>query len=293
MTGFGEASLEFETGNCTIRVQAKSVNNRFIDTAVRLPALYSSFEADVQKKIKEKLKRGRVEISAYRTTSSGPTNSTINAATLSDLMNQMEALEIKGVTKKDLLLASLPVMLSRKEVYEGIGSEQVSEEEKRVFLSVVDSALDSLVASRKLEGKALFSELLLQIDRLKVISVKVEGFSKDAPQKLKQKIELRIRELMDGNSISTSLSTDRLEQEVAILADKIDIREEIVRLNSHIELFNSSMIEGGRKLEFVLQEMGREVNTIGSKSNEAEVSTLVIESKSILEKLREQVQNVE
>lgn len=289
MTGYGETSVEVAGANCSIRLQFKSVNSRFLDFTVRVPAIYSGLEAEVQKKVKAKIKRGRVEISASRSSLIGGAGTKINLSVLNGFLSQLDSLEVKGLSKKEVSQSSLSSLLSRKEIFEGTESELLSEEEKSVFLAGVDSALDSLVESRLLEGKSLLAEMLFQTARLKTITDEVEAFSSLAPVKIKEKFELRLKELLSGNTVSN----ERLEQEVAILADKVDIREELVRLRSHLVLFQNSIDEGGRKLEFVLQEMGREVNTIGSKSNEAGVSTLVIEAKSILEKLREQIQNVE
>lgn len=288
MTGYGESSIVEPQSGTSIRIQLKSVNSRFLDINSKLPVCYNSLDTEVQKKIKLGLKRGRVDVSAFRSALSMDSVTTINQATLSNLVLQLEPLEVH-LSKQEVIMSALPALLSRKEVFEGSEVEVISEEEKLNFLACFDEALSAFIQSRVEEGKALERELSLQISNIEKISKQIKAMSIASPPKIKEKFQLRLKELLD----STSLNQERLEQEVAILADRTDIREEIVRLDSHIQLFKDSLPEGGRKLEFIVQELGREINTIGSKSSEVELSTLVIEAKSILEKIREQIQNVE
>lgn len=289
MTGFGECLvLEPKTG-ASIRVQIKSVNSRFLDLNVKLPIVYSSAETEIQKRVKSKIKRGRVEVSVSRVLQSSEGASKLNSGALDGFVKQLSSINIKDLSNKEILLSAIPALLSRKEVFESSELESISEAEKIVLLDCFDKSLEIFISSRREEGAVLGNELIHQITSIKSISESIKSMSQASPLKLKEKFHARLTELLG----TTSLNQERLEQEVAILADRTDIREEIVRLDSHIKLFTDSMPEGGRKLEFIVQELGREINTIGSKSSEVELSTLVIEAKSILEKIREQIQNVE
>lgn len=289
MTGFGECLVVEPEVGASIRVQIKSVNSRFLDLNVKLPIVYSSAETEIQKRIKTKIKRGRVEVSVSRVLQSSEGNSKLNGGALDGFVQQLSSIKISDLSSKEVLLSAIPALLSRKEVFESNELESISEAEKIVLLDCFDKSLEIFISSRREEGAVLGNELTHQITGISNISELIKSMSQASPLKLKDKFQARLTELLG----TASLNQERLEQEVAILADRTDIREEIVRLDSHIKLFTDSMPEGGRKLEFIVQELGREINTIGSKSSEVELSTLVIEAKSILEKIREQIQNVE
>jgi uncharacterized protein (TIGR00255 family) len=294
MTGFGESSGEhvLEDGrNISLRVQCKSVNHRFIDMSIKSPAVYSAMEIDTQKKIKSHIARGRIEILVQREEQSPASEVSINRDYIESVIRSVSGISVSGVEKDDLVRSFLPAMWQKKEVFEVTSrSGELCAEEKKFFLEVLDAALTSLCVSRKKEGEALSREVSLQLDRLETCIKEIEKLSADAAKDCTIKLRQRVTELLGGHATPED---PRILTEVALLADRMDIREELVRSFAHIDHFRSISSEGGRKLDFLLQEMVRECNTIASKTTRAEVSALVVEAKSILEKMREQLQNIE
>jgi len=288
MTGYGRVEAIYDGRN--IVVEAKSVNHRFLEIALRLPAALYPLEMEYKKKIGERFKRGRIDVS-IRLEGEGADNFKVNLNmevarayydTLTRLKNEFDIQEP----------VSLRTLISFRDIFTPPAETQLETD----FLNQVEvnlqEALSMLVNMRQDEGIALFSDMQM---RLRAIGETIETIRLRAPQvvlEYQKRLSDRIKELTAGFDLDAA----RLAQEVAMMADRCDITEEIVRMHSHIGQFEALLQSDeaeGRKIDFLLQEMNREINTIGSKGNDAEIARQVIEAKSELGKLREQAQNIE
>lgn len=288
MTGYGRA--EIEIGGRTWSVEVRSVNNRFLDTKTKIPRDYGMLEDAVRKMVAQCHRRGRVDLSIAV------------SGDFSDLV-EVRVDEKLGKTYKDALqkladtvgleshidlrmVAAMPEVLTRQQRIEDL--EKIWPD----LESVVHSALSSCLDMRELEGEALTQDLA---ERLSYFSTVLDTIEHHVPELIKQRengLNERLEKLLDHVEVDQA----RLAQEIALLADKTDVTEELVRLRSHISQFQSLLQVDepvGRKLDFLIQEFLREVNTIGSKINDADIAHKAVELKSELEKMREQVQNIE
>lgn len=288
MTGYGRAEAVLQGRN--IVVEAKSVNHRFLEISLRLPSALFPLEMEFKKKVGERFKRGRIEI-FIRLEGEGADVSKVNlnleiAHNYFDVLNRIK--EEFGL--QDTI--SLKTLTGFRDIFTPPAETQLSPE----FLSQMESSMQETLAMlmkmRQEEGLAMYQDMEM---RLNVIREILETIKLRAPQvvlEYQKRLTERIKELTAGHA----LDDIRLAQEVALLAEKSDITEEIVRLQSHISQFESLLQSDeaeGKKIDFLLQEMNREINTIGSKSNDFEITRQVIEVKSELSKLREQAQNIE
>ena len=289
MTGYGRAELEF--GGKKIAAEIKSLNHRYLELSVRLPNALSPFDLDIRKKLGERFSRGRIDVTV-RMESGGASDAAGIELILPLARNYWELLQrLKAEfgLKEDV---GLNVFTGMRDIFVSVESAE-DPDGMRVFLNqLFDQAISALMEMKEKEGEALCRDLL---ERVALFHRHLETISLRTPQVLveyQKRLAERIRELAAGIVVDDA----RLSQEIAILAEKSDIAEEITRLHSHIVQFRG-MIESdepiGRKVDFLLQEMNREVNTIGAKSTDVEISRSVIEMKSELAKLREQVQNLE
>ena len=291
MTGYGRA--EAVLGGRKYVVEIKSLNHRYLELSLRIPANLLPLEMEIKKKINEQLIRGKIDITIRRETYSGIEGSRLLEVNLPLVKNYYDLLiQLKDLfnLKEDI---TLDMMAGLKDVFIPL---ETLEDEITVLgeglAGVLSNAIAALIDMRQKEGEVLGQDLKA---RLYLINEHLDEINARAPQivlEYQKRLVARIRELMDGMVIDES----RLSQEVAIMAEKSDITEEIVRFRSHIKQFFEMLKSPeamGRKVDFLIQEMNREVNTIGSKSNDAEISCHVIEIKSELAKLREQVQNLE
>jgi uncharacterized protein (TIGR00255 family) len=291
MTGYGRA--EAVLGGRKYVVEIKSLNHRYLELSLRIPANLLPLEMEIKKKINEHLIRGKIDITIRRETYSGIEGSRLLEVNLPLVKNYYDLLiQLKDLfnLKEDI---TLDMMAGLKDVF--IPLETLEDEITVLWeglAGVLSNALAALIDMRQKEGEVLGQDLKA---RLYLINEHLDEIDARAPQivlEYQKRLVARIRELMDGMVIDES----RLSQEVAIMAEKSDITEEIVRFRSHIKQFLEMLKSPeaiGRKVDFLIQEMNREVNTIGSKSSDAQVSCHVIEIKSELAKLREQVQNLE
>lgn len=291
MTGYGRA--EAVLGGRKYVVEIKSLNHRYLELSLRIPANLLPLEMEIKKKINEQLIRGKIDITIRRETYSGIEGSRLLEVNLPLVKNYYDLLiQLKDLfnLKEDI---TLDMMAGLKDVF--IPLETLEDEITVLWeglAGVLSNAIAALIDMRQKEGEVLGQDLKA---RLYLINEHLDEIDARAPQivlEYQKRLVARIRELMDGMVIDES----RLSQEVAIMAEKSDITEEIVRFRSHIKQFFEMLKSPeamGRKVDFLIQEMNREVNTIGSKSSDAEVSCHVIEIKSELAKLREQVQNLE
>lgn len=291
MTGYGRA--EAVLGGRKYVVEIKSLNHRYLELSLRIPANLLPLEMEIKKKINEHLIRGKIDVTIRRETYSGIEGSRLLEVNLPLVKNYYDLLiQLKDLfnLKEDI---TLDMMAGLKDVF--IPLETLEDEITVLWeglAGVLSNAIAALIDMRQKEGEVLGQDLKA---RLYLINEHLDEIDARAPQivlEYQKRLVARIRELMDGMVIDES----RLSQEVAIMAEKSDITEEIVRFRSHIKQFFEMLKSPeamGRKVDFLIQEMNREVNTIGSKSSDAEVSCHVIEIKSELAKLREQVQNLE
>jgi len=290
MTGYGRANAVIE--GKSIVVEIKSVNHRNMEIIVRLPGMLSALEVEIKKKISERLFRGRVEVSIQTESGFGKENAEqleINLPLIRNYYSLLNQIRQEFDFKDEITLSMVTGLKDAISYSEG---EANLEEIWKHLERILSDSIDSLTEMREKEGELLYRDFLTRSGIIRDYLGDLETRAPQVVMEYKKKLSERISELTDILEIDES----RLSQEIAIMAEKSDITEEIVRFESHLSQF-SEMLESdeaiGRKMDFLLQEMLREINTIGSKSSDIEMSRNVIEIKSELAKLREQIQNVE
>lgn len=289
MTGFGRGTAQ--VAHISATVELRSVNNRFCEVSARLPQSIAAHENEVQSLIKNTFDRGRIYVNVQLEKAAEETLPIQVDAEAARAYGQLleslrEAAQIEEPVRLEHVLRFSEVFTALEEPED---KEDVTWEAVRAAL---DAAMKQLQAMRSQEGEALEKELTARIDEMAHDLTVVE---ERAPERIKSARE-RLYARLDEFFTDERFDRDRLEQEITLLADKLDITEECVRLHSHLHLFREALASDesvGRKLNFISQEINREVNTIGSKANNAEIAHLVVQMKETLEKIREQVQNVE
>lgn len=289
MTSFGRSSSEEgEKRVCT--VEMKSVNSRYLDINIRMPKTLISLEEEIRKMISNSLNRGKVDVfinlKNYND-GSGIPKVDINLA--QGYLECLKEIETKLGVKNDV---SVMQIARFPEVITVIEEEDKIEEVWKELKPLISDSLDMMVAMREVEGKKLKEDILSKVSVIEELVSKVEEFADTIPKAFKVKLEERLKELLGNVDIDES----RIAMEVCMLADKATVDEEIIRLRSHINQVRETLNLNdpiGRKLDFIVQEMNRETNTIGSKSSDIQMTNIVIDIKNILEKIREQVQNIE
>ena len=289
MTGFSR--YENQNEDLTCKVEIRSVNNRFIDINTRLPKSLAPLELPLKKMVKSKCARGSFDISiAIEKNGDSEANLEVTPnlplATeyLNAFKNIQEGLGLKGEIDINTILSQRDVV--KPEL------KKVEDSSEEIVLQTVDKTLTDLVKMREEEGKNLEKDILNQISSIKALGKLISTKQSITVQEFQDKLKEKIQSLTTGIEIDPA----RIAQESALLADRCDVTEELVRLKSHLDQFNklvASHEPQGRKLEFLTQEINREVNTMGSKTIDLEVSKAVIEMKSYLEKIREQLANIE
>ncbi len=287
MTGFGTA--DGPLGGGRLAVEVRTVNHRHFSTQFRLPSELQQFEGDIRQRLRERIERGHAALTARWTDQ--PLRGTSLQINLERAQEVSRALtELKGAL--DLPgEVDLGFVARQPDVLHYADSEQPGLDVEE-FLRLIDRAVDTVVAMREREGAALGEDLTA---RLAAIDALLNEVGERAPQRLtgeRDRLQRAVAELLDGRPLDES----RLSQEIALLADKLDITEEMVRLRTHVGAFREALgSEGGvgRQLSFLGQEILREVNTIGSKANDAAIAQHVIKMKGEVEKIREQVENIE
>lgn len=288
MTGFGSSSLELE--DCSIDIEIKSVNNRYLDFNFSMPSYLNFMLEDMKSLIKNKLKRGRVEvyikIKKYQLSVDSVD---INYELAQKIKEKLDSLNQKLDMRSDISVRDLvkydDVMTF---TYKDLDNEFLHDN----ILKVLDEAVNEIYSMRSIEGDNLREDLSTNLSKIEDQISKISSLTENSVKEYRENLFNKISELLDEEKIDK----DRMYLEVALMADKADINEELKRFDSHIVQFKSTMdIQDciGRKLDFIIQEMNREINTISSKSNDESISVCVIEVKSLIEKLREQVQNIE
>ena len=286
MTGYGKATVTF--GDKKNNVEIKSLNSKAMDLSTRIAPLYREKEMEIRNMVSKALERGKVDFSLWIEKDATETATPINEALVVNYYNQ-----IKGISERNQIelpadwfstLLRMPDVLTRVDV------QELSEEEWSVVRQGVEEAINNLVSFRKQEGEALKKKFEEKIDNIGRLLASIEPFEKERVTKIRE----RIVEALE-KTISVDYDKNRLEQELIYYIEKLDINEEKQRLANHLKYFRETM-EGtsgqGKKLGFIAQEMGREINTTGSKSNQAEMQNIVVQMKDELEQIKEQVLNV-
>lgn len=281
MTGFGRGSSG--EGDAAVQVIVKSYNARFLEMKVKGLALTPELEASVREKITKLLVRGTVHVSVEIQEENGPKNLSFNRRKY-EVMEEI-ILNIQKEYGRSLDMSSL---LSAEDIFVKSQEQETSKED---VLNALDSALDQVQSMRKKEGQAIFNDTVERLNLLSEMTTKIKERSKDSVKEQKDKMHQRLSELIEN----VSIDENRLAQEVAFLADRSDISEELVRIRSHIEQYRhlTEMDDPvGKRLSFLIQELVREINTVGSKSGTSSIINIVVDFKNQLEKIREQAQNI-
>lgn len=285
MTGFGAADAQWETWIC--QVEIRSVNQRFLDIRCRLPFGFQTMEPEIKKQIKAVSSRGKIDCSIKLEKGASEEKLKLNlerAQHYNELLTEFEALSGRkvGVDARDL--SSLNIIEENK-------SGEPPEKCEKVIRECLSRALEGLQEMKEREGQAMQSDIQQRLSSCGNIVNSIEKLSQAEPERFRDRLQERFSQLTEGIEINP----ERLEQEIALLADRLDISEEVVRFRTHLEHMDEIMSqrEVGKKAEFLMQELNREVNTMASKSNHAGISQSSVEIKSELEKVREQLQNIE
>lgn len=286
MTGYGKASADFKGKKITAEV--KSLNSKALDLTTRLAPVYREKEMEVRAMVAQSLERGKVEFCLWVEQQEQATAFPVNAEVLAAYYAQVKEVSARcGIPEPAdwwQSLLRMPDVFSRGEV------QELTEEEWEVAHGVVRQALDMLVDFRKQEGKALQAKFEEKLSNIAGLMASIEPYEKSRTEKIRRRI-------VEGLAAIPEVQYDknRLEQEMIYYIEKLDISEEKQRLANHLQYFRQTMEEGhgqGKKLGFIAQEMGREINTTGSKSNQAEMQNIVVKMKDELEQIKEQVLNV-
>ena len=294
MTGYGKAVATFNEKK--ISVEIKSLNSKALDLSTRVAPLYREKEMEIRQMIQQKVIRGKVDFAIWIEKDAATEAAPINVALIENYYNQLQNVANRlGLSCQEVnggniasdwmkVLMRMPDVMSRQEI------EELSDEEWTVVRQAIDDALCALVAFRKQEGAALEKKFNEKIDNIEALMLSIEPYEKARVEKIRARI-------IDGLKAIPEIEYDknRLEQELIYYIEKLDISEEKQRLANHLNYFRETMaeVEGGqgKKLGFIAQEMGREINTTGSKSNQAEMQNIVVKMKDELEQIKEQVLN--
>ena len=285
MTGYGKAVATY--GSKKIFAEIRSLNSKALDLSSRIAPLYREKEMEVRSIISNALERGKVEFNLWIEKDASETATPINGALVANYYTQIKGIsEQYGIPQPEEWFATLlrmPDVMSRVEV------QELSDEEWAVARSVVEEAVAQLVDFRKQEGEALARKFNEKLDNIATLMKEIEPYEVERVQKIRERIVDNLSKL------PVEYDKNRLEQELIYYIEKLDINEEKQRLTNHLAYFRQTMNEGhgqGKKLGFIAQEMGREINTTGSKSNQAEMQNIVVKMKDELEQIKEQVLNV-
>ena len=291
MTGFGKARVN--ASGVWVEVEVRSINHKFLDLSFKLPRGYLQFEQELRTLVGDKIERGRVEVVVSRGESAGGKSGKVSFN--KDLFEAyrktyISNLPASGRKNPEIEARMILDILSRKDVLTSDEDEQDLRSEQKTVRQALELALKALHEMRRYEGEKLGKDISARLDNVISIRKDVESATSRQAQTMRDKLVARIKKL----SSEAALDENRLATEVVYLSDRADVTEEIVRLGSHIKQFEDALSKppNGRRLDFIVQEISREINTIGSKAQEASVQSLVVDAKVELEKIREQLQNL-
>lgn len=286
MTGYGKSVAEF--GGKKIHAEIKSLNSKALDVSTRIAPLYREKEIEIRSMIAAKLERGKVDFTLWLEKDDAQTATPINQGVVADYYQQLKRISSEvGIPEPDdwfCSLLRLPDVTTKTEV------EELTDDEWNVTRKAIEEAIDRLVEFRKQEGEALAVKFTQKIENISELLASIEPYEKERVEKIRQRLISSL-----GQIPEVEYDKNRLEQEMIYYIEKLDISEEKQRLTNHLKYFMETMQNGvgqGKKLGFIAQEMGREINTTGSKSNQAEMQNIVVKMKDELEQIKEQVLNV-
>ena len=286
MTGYGKAVAELP--NKKVTVEIKSLNSKQLDLAMRVPSFYREKELDVRSYLAGRIGRGKVDFAMFCETQQAERVARIDQDAVRQYYQQLSAIKeqngMPGGTDYMRIIMSLPDVVK-------VEQPELDEKEWEQVMDCVRQATDQFISFREQEGRALSADLLSHVDLIEKYSFEVPQYEKERVEKIKARIQSNLDEIISKDRVDQN----RLEQELIYYIEKLDINEEKVRLANHIKYFRETVAndaDAGKKLGFIAQEMGREINTLGSKANQAEMQRLVVKMKDELEKIKEQVLNV-
>ena len=281
MTGFGKASKQLPTKKITVEI--KSLNSKGLDLNTRMPSVYREMELGLRNQIAHELERGKVDFSLYIEITSEETSTKINAPIVKAYINQMLAIIPEAdATELMKMAVRMPDTLKTER-------DEIDENEWKEIQQVINEALTNIKSFRNDEGKSLENDFIKRIENIRNLMTKAIDYDPERIAAVKERLRTAVADL------ETNIDQNRFEQELIYYIEKLDINEEKVRLSNHLDYFIDTLNSteaNGRKLGFIAQEMGREINTMGSKSNHSEMQKLVVQMKDELEKIKEQVLNV-
>ena len=290
MTGFGRGATSGD--GYTVAVELKTVNNRYLDIHLRVGQELSSLEVDIRKRIGARLSRGRVDVNINFDHTGGAQTYEINQPFIAGYVDALRDIQRQFNLSGDIdvnAIARLPGALSS-------ARDDLNEDKVKGIEKAIDQALDNLEEMRQVEGASLAAEMTARLMKIDATVPVIEAAAGGLVETYRQRLQKRITEIIARGGQTVELDAGRLAQEVAYLADRSDITEELARLKSHVEQFHSTIAsagEVGKRLDFLLQELNREANTVLSKSTDIAIKDAALAIKGEVEKLREQVQNVE
>ena len=284
MTGYGKAELNLKNANFTIEV--RSLNSKQIDANVKMSSIYRDKEIGLRKLLSEKLQRGKIELSIWRESSDSSAKYTLNTELIKEYFSQIqEVTRSLSINSSDIM----PSLLKMPEVLVK-GEEKAEDNEWEEIAKGIDIAIGNILQFRLDEGEKLENDITERINKLSTLLIDISPFAKGRIEKVKKSLADKLAEIDTKN-----IDENRFEQELIYYLEKQDITEEQVRLDVHLSYFIETMKSdspNGKKLGFIGQEIGREINTIGSKSSDAEMQKIVVQMKDELEKIKEQLLNI-
>ena len=288
MTGYGKADIVYNGKK--IHVEIKSLNSKSLDLSTRLAPLYREKEMELRKLIQDRLERGKVEFTLWIEKDATTTGGVINADAVANYVSQMEKISLDVPALQLSAERIWETLVRLPEVVQTSSIEVLEDEEWSVVYKGIEEAIANLIEFRKQEGEALYEKFCGNLEKIEKLMLSLEPYEQSRVEKVRQRLTERLAELK-----GVDYDKGRLEQELIYYIEKLDINEEKQRLTNHLEYFKQTMLDGsgqGKKLGFIAQEMGREINTTGSKSNQAEMQNIVVKMKDELEQIKEQVLNV-
>ena len=286
MTGYGKTTVTF--GEKKIHVELKSLNSKAMDLSVRIAPLYREKEMEIRNIITKSLERGKVDFSLWIEKEVSEMATPINGALMSNYYEQIK--NITATTDIPMPTDLFATLLRMPDVLTKVDIQELTEEEWAVVKQGIEEALEQITNFRIQEGAALEKKFHEKLDNIEALMKEIEPYEMERVNKIREKITAALEK-----TISVDYDKNRLEQELIYYIEKLDINEEKQRLSNHLNYFRETMANGqgqGKKLGFIAQEMGREINTTGSKSNHAEMQNIVVRMKDELEQIKEQVLNV-
>jgi len=284
MTGYGKAELNLSNANFTIEV--RSLNSKQIDANVKMSSIYRDKEIGLRKLLSEKLQRGKIELSIWRESSESSAKYTLNTELIKEYFSQIQQVSSSlSINSSNIM----PSLLKMPEVLVK-GEEKAEDNEWEEIAKGIDIAIGNILQFRIDEGEKLEADITSRINKLSTLLVDIAPFAKARIEKVKKSLADKLAEIDTKN-----IDENRFEQELIYYLEKQDITEEQVRLDAHLSYFINTMntdAPNGKKLGFIGQEIGREINTIGSKSSDAEMQKIVVDMKDELEKIKEQLLNI-